>query len=173
MMSLIGARHTPPAPTPPTYLVGSIHYYPADSVPTGFLMCDGSSILVADFIALHAVIGYAYGGSGLNFNLPNYAGQFLRFFDATSVLEPAADAAARTDRGDATTGNAVGTKQASQFLSHTHTIWFGNLAPGPGSLWSFPTANTISGKVLNQTDGSPNANETRPININLMAVIKT
>lgn len=41
------------------------------NIPSGYLLCDGSSKLVADFPNLHAVIGYQNGGSGPNFNLPN------------------------------------------------------------------------------------------------------
>lgn len=41
----------------------------------GWLKCDGRSVAVADFEFLFNVIGYSYGGSGDNFNLPNAAGR--------------------------------------------------------------------------------------------------
>lgn len=45
----------------------------AGTVPDGWLECNGDSVLVADYPELHAAIGYTYGGSGANFNLPSRA----------------------------------------------------------------------------------------------------
>lgn len=44
-------------------------------VPAGFLMADGASKLVASYPDLFDIIGYTYGGSGLNFNIPNRKGR--------------------------------------------------------------------------------------------------
>ncbi len=41
------------------------------SAPTGWLLCDGSSYPTATYPALFAAIGYAWGGSGANFSVPN------------------------------------------------------------------------------------------------------
>ncbi|AOV58535.1 short tail fiber protein [Synechococcus phage S-CAM3] len=38
----------------------------------GYFECDGQSLKTADFPFLFDVIGYHYGGSGANFNLPDY-----------------------------------------------------------------------------------------------------
>lgn len=40
-------------------------------IPPGFMLCDGRSLLKANYVQLFAVIGYAYGGAGANFNLPD------------------------------------------------------------------------------------------------------
>lgn len=46
-----------------------------DSVaPNGYLIRDGSSVPVATYPDLFAVIGYTYGGAGANFNLPDDRG---------------------------------------------------------------------------------------------------
>jgi len=50
---------------------GVVVMYGAATAPSGWLNCDGSSVLVASYPALFATIGYTYGGSGANFNLPN------------------------------------------------------------------------------------------------------
>lgn len=42
--------------------------------PSGYLVCDGSSVPVVTYPALFAVIGYFYGGAGANFNLPDDQG---------------------------------------------------------------------------------------------------
>lgn len=46
--------------------------------PTGYLLCDGTSYATVGFSKLFAVISYNYGGSGANFNVPNFKGMFLR-----------------------------------------------------------------------------------------------
>ncbi|MEM8971087.1 MAG: tail fiber protein [Pseudomonadota bacterium] len=99
--------------------VGAVVPYAGETVPTGWLECDGSSLAVDDFLELHAKIGFAYGGSDTNFNLPDYRGEFLRGFDNGAGNDP--DAANRTDRGDGTAGDAVGTKQDDELRSHEHT----------------------------------------------------
>ena len=97
---------------------GFVAAWPLASVPTGWLECDGSAVSRSSYPALFAVYGTSYGpGDGsTTFNLPNYKDYFLRGFDASET-----DAASRTDRGDGTTGASVGTKQAGDYLSHTHT----------------------------------------------------
>lgn len=47
------------------------------SPPSGWLVCDGSSQLVSTYSDLHAAIGYAFGGSLGNFNLPDMRDKFV------------------------------------------------------------------------------------------------
>ena len=58
-------------------ITGSIFISVSSITPSYALYCDGSSYLVADYQNLFNVIGYAYGGSGLNFNVPNMKNSFL------------------------------------------------------------------------------------------------
>jgi microcystin-dependent protein len=53
----------------PSILVGS--------PSTNYLICDGQSILVSDYQELFSVIGYNYGGSGLNFSIPDFRSYFI------------------------------------------------------------------------------------------------
>jgi microcystin-dependent protein len=96
--------------------VGIVMAWPMTTVPSGWLECDGSAISRTTYAALFNVLGTAYGvGDGsTTFNLPSYKDYFLRGFDASGT-----DAASRTDRGDGTTGAAVGTKQANQLQATT------------------------------------------------------
>lgn len=61
---------------------GSLFPYAGSSAPSGYLLCDGSSVSSTNYLALHAVISNTYGGSaytggsGLNFNLPDLRGRF-------------------------------------------------------------------------------------------------
>lgn len=41
----------------------------------GWLLCDGRSVKTSDYTFLFNIVGYSFGGSGVNFNLPNPAGR--------------------------------------------------------------------------------------------------
>ena len=56
---------------------GSVIPFAGSSAPTGFLLCAGQSLVVADYQDLHDVIGYTYGGSGTSFNLPDLQGRVV------------------------------------------------------------------------------------------------
>jgi microcystin-dependent protein len=51
--------------------VGAIMGFANNITPTGFLVCNGSSVSTATYSSLYSLIGYTYGGSGSSFNLPN------------------------------------------------------------------------------------------------------
>ena len=60
--------------------IGSYLLWSSQSVtPAGFLVCDGRSLKKSEYAELFAVIGYTYGGSGENFNIPVFNdGRFFR-----------------------------------------------------------------------------------------------
>ena len=60
--------------------IGSYLLWSSQSVtPAGFLVCDGRSLKKSEYAELFAVIGYAYGGSGDDFNIPIFNdGRFFR-----------------------------------------------------------------------------------------------
>ena len=45
---------------------------------SGFLLCNGTSYSTTTYARLFLVIGYTFGGSGANFNVPDLKGAFLR-----------------------------------------------------------------------------------------------
>lgn len=112
-------EYTNPSKSAPT---GAINGFPTSTIPNGWLECDGSSqdsVADTSLAALFTLIGTDYGGTGADdFNVPNYRGEFLRGHDGGSANDP--DAATRTDRGDGTTGDNVGTKQAENTGPHLH-----------------------------------------------------
>lgn len=147
---------------------GSIVMWPTGTAPTQWLLCDGSAVSRATYSALFAVIGVIYGnGDGsTTFNLPDFRGEFVRGTDNGAGNDP--DAASRTDRGDTTTGDNVGTKQGDQLDAHTHseTSVSGTAQAGPGS------SNTFYNTEVSQNTGSTGGNETRPRNIGMNFIIK-
>lgn len=57
---------------------GVILPFGGSTIPTGYLLCDGTTGLsTTTYAALFAVIGYTYGGSGSTFNLPDLRGRVL------------------------------------------------------------------------------------------------
>lgn len=56
--------------------VGTVVAYASPgSVPAGWVLCNGASLLTADYPNLFAVIGYTYGGSGGSFVVPDFRGR--------------------------------------------------------------------------------------------------
>ena len=150
-------------------ITGSIVIWPLATPPTGHLECNGNAISRTTYATLFTIIGTAYGtGDGsTTFNLPDYRGEFLRGFDNSAGIDP--DAASRTDRGDGTAGNNIGTKQTDDFKSHQHGV----LYTAGTRIGGFPSANG-SGFYNPYTEQSlaTGGNETRPRNINVMYCIK-
>jgi microcystin-dependent protein len=57
--------------------VGTVTMFAGATPPTNWLICDGSSLATTGpYAGLFAVLQYAFGGSGANFNLPNLQGVF-------------------------------------------------------------------------------------------------
>lgn len=142
--------------------VGSVAIWPMATVPTGWLEADGSAVSRTTYAELYAVYGTAYGvGDGsTTFNLPNYKDQFLRGYSSTGT-----DVSGRTDRGDGTTGDAVGTKQSSQNLQHGHSVTdsghthvIANKAVSQGIQAANTTPNAVSG--VSFTTGATNSSTT-------------
>lgn len=88
---------------------GAIMDFAMTAAPTGWLECDGQSLLAADYPDLFAAIGYTWGGAGANFNLPNAKNRYRRHRDTTGLA------------------SVVGTVQGPLTMAHTHTV-IGNTA---------------------------------------------
>jgi microcystin-dependent protein len=93
--------------------VGALLEYGGSTAPSGFLMADGSSKLVSAYPALFAVYGYTYGGSGLNFNLPDKRKRVGVGYDSTD-----SDFNALGKTGGAKTHTLTGPQ--SGIAQHTH-----------------------------------------------------
>lgn len=151
-------------------MTGAVLSFAMVTAPTGWLACDGAAVSRTTYAALFTAIGTTYGaGDGsTTFNLPDLRGEFVRGWDNGAGNDP--DAASRTDRGDGTTGDNVGTKQTDEFESHSH------VQNGWGNGTGTGTFNASTGEGTNRNVQSTDAtggNETRPRNIALLYCIKT
>lgn len=104
---------------------GSIFAFGGGTLPTGYLFCDATSYLTSAQPTLFAAIGYAYGGSGANFNVPDGRGRTIFGFDAgnatgrmTKAGAQGIDASALGNSG----GEQAHTQTANEMVSHNHTL---------------------------------------------------
>ena len=65
---------------------GTIQAFHGQVIPTGWLLCDGSTVSRANYKALFDAIGVSSGaGDGATtFHLPDFRGRFLRGHDGTA-----------------------------------------------------------------------------------------
>lgn len=128
---------------------GVIYFWPTETPPVGSLECNGNPVSRTTFARLFGIINTMYGpGDGsTTFNLPDLRGEFVRGWDHGRGVD--GDAGTRTNRGDTTTGDHVGTKQASSVGPFTATATY-NL-PSPVMNWASgtsPSGNAfVSGSI--------------------------
>ena len=145
------------------HIVGKPFLWFGETPPTGSNEFDGSALNRTTYATLFALWGEIFGaGDGsTTFGTPDVRGLFPRFWDHGAGIDP--DAATRTDRGDGTGGDHVGTTQADQNKAHTHTKGVSTnyaLQPGGDSYY-------IANGPAVQT-GSSGGDEARPGNIAMM-----
>lgn len=149
--------------TPP----GTVTSYSSDTPPTGWLICDGSSLLRADYPKLFDTIGTAFGAAdGTHFNIPDLRGRFVRGVDNSAGRDP--DVASRTTMNPGgNTGDNIGSIQADMFKQHTH----GFRSQG-GTSVAYPSIGMADAPNIGPS-ASAGGNETRPLNAYLHYIIKT
>ena len=120
---------TPASSSIPT---GSLFPYAGSSAPSGYLLCDGSSVSSTNYLALHAVISNTYGGSaytggsGLSFNLPDLRGRFPMGAGTGTGLNSSGTGAPSGSSQTARTRGQWGGEEThllttSEMPSHSHT----------------------------------------------------
>ena len=93
---------------------GTIMMNVTNSIPNGYVYCDGTSysttnVATNKYYTLFTTIGYAFGGSGATFKVPNFQGAFLRGEGSQVVGGVTYSAGTR------------GTAQPHQLQDHKHT----------------------------------------------------
>ena len=165
---------------------GTIDLWPTETAPAGSYECDGRTLSTVDDSRLYGILGGRYGMvDPSHFKIPDFRGYFTRGWSHSSGNDP--DAATRTDRGDGTAGDKVGTKQADSLVNHSHTVsisgstggvvmdnssgglyGFQHFQNGGDSLYQLEKGLSLSGVTVSTSGGGA---ETRPKNINMMYII--
>lgn len=132
-----------------TMPVGTILPYAGATPPTGYLLCDGSEILIANYATLYSIIGYTYKAAVLlqgagTFAIPDLRGRFalgkdnmnnslsVPYKDGSGVLVSAGGGTASrvTDVTASTLGTSSGTQgvtlTTSNLPDHKHNLSSGS-----------------------------------------------
>jgi microcystin-dependent protein len=133
---------------------GTVAHYAGSNPPGGWLFCDGSSQVQANFPALFAVIGTIYGSvDGTHFNLPDVRGRVIATLDGgvgrlttASINTPNALAGVGGAQSNSASisGTASGTLSVSTSVSVGGSGSTGgenvesNANSGPGGSFNFP-----------------------------------
>jgi hypothetical protein len=163
---------------------GSIMPHTTATEPTGWLECDGAEISRSTYATLFGVISddYGNGDGSTTFNVPDLRGTFIRGYAHGSAND--ADKAARTDRGDGTTGDSVGTKQADAIrnISGSITGQYGLhplFSSRSGAFTLGSTSGLMNGEggtgksiIFNASGSVPTGSDNRPLNVQMMYIIK-
>ncbi len=115
------------------------------------------------------MIGTSWGGDGIGtFNLPDLRGRLVRGVDGGAGVDP--DAATRTEwAAGGNTGDAVGTLQGDEVMSHAHTIV--GIDTG-SSLTRVPKMGFSGHPPINAETELEGGNESRPVNVAVEFIIK-
>jgi hypothetical protein len=151
-----------PSSLPPIHFPGEVVQMRTQTCPAGTLPEDGTSYLATSYVALFNAIGYTWGGSGANFNVPNAGGQFNRGWESGQAVD---------------SGRTFGTTQLDEFQGHTFRGYVGQSNSNPTGVTS--SSNPQSGELVGSpitdgTNGTPRyGTETRPTNITALSCIVT
>lgn len=152
------------APELQTLPIGAYINYPTQRViPAGFLIADGRSLKKSEYSELFNVLGYIYGGSGENFNLPNFSdGKFMRSIGGNAA--------------------GLGVVQQDAFQGHYHKWrdstsvagWVYSLVGNTSNHFgNRDNASAVAEPKSDGVNGEPRtANETRPLNMSVVVLIK-
>ena len=100
------------------------------AIPSGFLLCDGTSYATSAYSALFAVIAYTYGGSGANFNVPDLRDRTICGVSSANskALAQAVGANTVTPTGNIAGSTGATTLTTAQIASHSHNYSIPNNA---------------------------------------------
>jgi microcystin-dependent protein len=116
------------------------------SIPSGFLLCDGTSYSTTTYAALFAVIAYTYGGSGASFLVPDLRDRTICGVSSANskTLAQGIGANTVTPTGNIAGSTGATTLTTNQIASHTHGGGAGAInrqyAPYPGGATPMTTA---------------------------------
>ena len=129
---------------------GGIMSYAGGTAPTGWLLCDGSTVSSTTYNALYLVIGTTYGGDSSNFALPDLRGRMVAGVDAmNNSVGSGGGAASRLAHAStlaAASGTYTETLSTHQIPGHTHEQVHGQLVNSAAT--AFPSTGNYGGSTF-------------------------
>jgi len=153
-----------------TVPIGTVMHFAASTAPAGWFECAGQPLDTKLYADLFKAIGYTYGGSGNNFNLPDLRGEFVRGWDHGAGVDSV---------------RAFGSKQSAYAGYNTFSVAFDDgddRVASQKSLFNitindgFLGTRGLGGNNYSYTGGPINVDtkpgDTRPNNVALLPCIK-
>lgn len=153
-----------------SFASGQYGFFATSTLPSNWLLCNGSAISRSTYASLFAAIGTTYGsGDGsTTFNLPPFQGVFPRGLNTTGT-GPDPSRSLGVTQQDAMQGHYHNPLSGvTQFLT---TVGLGgpNLTTGGGN---YGSTYTTGSPVTDGTNGTPRTStETRPVNLAMVIAI--
>lgn len=150
----------------------------ADSIPEGWLLCDGRELKTSDYPNLSGIIlGYWGAAAGGNFKLPDLRGSFLRGLDETRKVDTQANRTIGMKQDYAVdVRNFKGTFQTSRFdhwKNDSTTVVFSRMQETYAKTVSDVGASyNMHGYLVTLTPPAEYTTETRPVNHAVNYIIK-
>ena len=157
------------------YPIGIILMFAAGSLASNmsgvWAECNGAELNREGYASLFEIIGTRFGSSASTvFSLPDFRGIFPRGFNHGNDIDVYVEE--RTDSGDGTTGDAVGTLQESRNKTHLHYLIGKENVLNNGTDGSSGTAYYSAGWSVGPYVELSGESDFRPINKTIMFVIR-
>lgn len=149
-------------PIPP----GLILSFGGSAAPDGWLLCDGGTYATADYPELFAAIGYGWGGSGANFDVPNLQDKVaIGAGNAYSLADSGGEATHTLDTAEMPSHGHIASGTSATDLGHTHVESaaipaVATLAPGVPFPYALPGAGVTGAGFANITVTDPTISPT-------------
>jgi microcystin-dependent protein len=161
-----------------TTITGEVRMYVGAAAPTGWLLCDGTSYLRADYADLFALISTTYGSAdGTHFNVPDFRGR-TPIGVGTGTGGGAAGTGLPTGGTALTAVAMAGWKgeethvlSVAELATHSHTVPGGTSSPTGGV--GHDTNTGVVQNLTSNTAGSNTAHNTIQPVMGINFIIKT
>lgn len=171
-------------------LSGSIHSYAGNTIPSGYLLCNGQAVSRTTYATLFTAIGTIYGvGDGTTtFNVPNLIGKYIQHFTGSANTAVGANSVSLTTANLPQTTNTLTQVGSAIPIVFNSSGGIGDwrylkgLANGDGSqnYWTPLSINSgangtnlLSAFTSSFGSAVPTAVNTIPASIQMMVLIKT
>ena len=154
--------------------IGVVQAYSGNTVPTGWLLCDGSAINRTTYADLFDIIGITYGsGDGsTTFNLPNLIDKFIQGSNTAGTIKTAGlpnITGTLTSRGFVNSGNWA-IQSGSGAFSRTSTASSDYMCTGQTT--NSPVSATYTFNASNSSSVYGNSSTVQPPALTLKYIIK-